>query len=219
MGVCFSQCATVTVYVRLNVYKLAQDGGWGEFVSALSENVGIGHPNHSGVELWWKGGPAEGIELAFGPVAVAGADPDAATTTAVWYHAARAPPAAFIQATGAKLSETIEMGTVELSPLQLEHEIATLRRRWDGTPYSLAARNCNHFSDAACLQLVGRRIPEHVNKLAGSAQGAQGILKNIASGLGHLVAAADAALNATPPPAVVGVDQRRRAKPPLTVVA
>jgi hypothetical protein len=207
MGVCFSQCQPTAITVKLNVYRLNQDGGFFELFSAISESVGVGAPYHSGVEISWPNAPGGGFELAFGPVASSQAVTGSSgvpsqTKTAVWHYGAKQLPRSFAEATGAKLVESILMGIVELSPLQLQQEISALRREWDGKAYSLVDANCNHFANAATLRLVGRPIPPHVNALAESAKGAQSVLSSIATGIGAMLAAASAEINAAQPPAV-----------------
>ncbi|EPQ29739.1 uncharacterized protein PFL1_02959 [Pseudozyma flocculosa PF-1] len=53
----------------------------------------------------------------------------------------------------------------------VNHALATLQAMrqdatWCGTRYDLLARNCNHFTDAACRLLVGTGIPGWINRSA-----------------------------------------------------
>ena len=46
------------------------------------------------------------------------------------------------------------------------HTLDKLKEKWLGTEYDLIRKNCNHFSSAVCMLLVGRPIPSWVNRLA-----------------------------------------------------
>lgn len=41
-----------------------------------------------------------------------------------------------------------------------------VRQQFRANEYSLINQNCNHFSDAFCQALLGKRIPAYVNRLA-----------------------------------------------------
>jgi len=70
------------------------------------------------------------------------------------------------KARGYEYKESVSMGVAEVSPQQLDAVLRDLRLRFRAREYSLTLRNCNHYSDALCSNLVGRPIPSSLNRLA-----------------------------------------------------
>ena len=52
-----------------------------------------------------------------------------------------------------------------------QEQVKDLGKAWMGTTYDLLGRNCNHFSSAFCMRLVGKTIPKWVNRLANTGHG------------------------------------------------
>jgi hypothetical protein len=67
--------------------------------------------------------------------------------------------------------EQIRMGTVELSQGDINSAMNRLQTEEGFAPglYHITNRNCNHFSDAFCYELLGLHTPEWVNRAAGVA--------------------------------------------------
>eukprot|EP00397_Hematodinium_sp_SG-2012_P053876 GEMP01064602.1.p1 GENE.GEMP01064602.1~~GEMP01064602.1.p1 ORF type:complete len:195 (+),score=21.67 GEMP01064602.1:99-683(+) len=61
--------------------------------------------------------------------------------------------------------EQILLGHID-SYRKLDHAIDKLRQEFNGESYSLIYHNCNDFSDRLCQELLNRRIPGYVNRLA-----------------------------------------------------
>eukprot|EP00656_Telonema_subtile_P020763 TRINITY_DN21838_c0_g1_i1.p1 TRINITY_DN21838_c0_g1~~TRINITY_DN21838_c0_g1_i1.p1 ORF type:complete len:352 (-),score=102.20 TRINITY_DN21838_c0_g1_i1:59-1114(-) len=99
---------------------------------------------HTGVEL-------EGLEHAFR----AGAHPGSGVF--------ECKPC---RARGYEYKESVMMGVAESSPQAVEAVLKDLYTRFRAQDYSLTHRNCNHYSDALCTQLLGRGIPKRLNRLA-----------------------------------------------------
>jgi hypothetical protein len=39
-----------------------------------------------------------------------------------------------------------------------------LKEKFKANQYNLLCQNCNHFSEALCLQLLGKKIPSFINR-------------------------------------------------------
>lgn len=65
-----------------------------------------------------------------------------------------------------KFREAKVMGNTSLSPIEVQRAIDRLRTSWTGDTYDVLLRNCNHFADALCRELLGVGIPTWVNRLA-----------------------------------------------------
>lgn len=55
--------------------------------------------------------------------------------------------------------EPVELGTTNISQLQLNTIIQDLQREWAGSSYDLVARNCNHFCGELCARLGCQPLP------------------------------------------------------------
>jgi len=64
------------------------------------------------------------------------------------------------------LVESVEMGVSHLSMGHVEGIIDTMREEYMGRGYHLLLRNCNHFSADLCDRLLGRPLPNYINRLA-----------------------------------------------------
>jgi len=65
-----------------------------------------------------------------------------------------------------KFRESIELGTTRQSELAIKtlvHRMA-VSPRWQGNSYDLTRNNCNHFSNALSMELVGKGIPKWINR-------------------------------------------------------
>jgi len=125
--------------VILNVYDLAPStaSSW-----AYAFGVGV---HHSGVEIM-------GNEYGF-----YGSNP---TGSGVMVTPPRtiSPPAVF--------REAIEMGEIQMTSTDVKRVIEDLARDFPGDSYHITTRNCNVFSNALCMRLLGAPIPGWVNRLA-----------------------------------------------------
>jgi len=126
--------------VRLNVYDLAE-------VNHSLYWCGLG-AYHTGVEVY-------GVEYAFG-----GHSYD---TSGLFATEPRQPPGTV------KFRESIEMGSITLSPHEVQAVVASLSDEYRGSAYHLLNTNCNHFADDLCFQLTGKHAPSWINRLAGFA--------------------------------------------------
>ncbi|CAK4093610.1 unnamed protein product [Aphanomyces euteiches] len=70
------------------------------------------------------------------------------------------------QAQGAIFRESIEMGEFEGTYQDAKRIIDDMRSEFQGDHYNLLTRNCNTFSNEACIRLVGQPIPAFVNRIA-----------------------------------------------------
>ncbi len=44
--------------------------------------------------------------------------------------------------------------------------LGAVKLQFKANEYSLINQNCNHFSEAFCLALLGKRLPSHINRIA-----------------------------------------------------
>ncbi|EKX33048.1 hypothetical protein GUITHDRAFT_81819 [Guillardia theta CCMP2712] len=70
------------------------------------------------------------------------------------------------QVPSARFRISIDMGETNKSSSEIEAELAFLGQHFQGNTYHPVMKNCNHFSDAFCQALVGKRIPGWINRLA-----------------------------------------------------
>lgn len=112
---------------------------------------------HSGVEVL-------GAEYVFG-----GGDTSFSGVTA---QQPRVPP----PGSGWVFYQAVDIGSSRLSREETLRAVQELRGSFPGNSYDLAARNCNHFSDALCQRLVGQGIPSWVNRLAGIGNSLRGVV-------------------------------------------
>jgi hypothetical protein len=126
--------------VRLNVYDLTE-------VNNSLYWCGLG-AFHTGVEVY-------GVEYAFG-----GHSYD---TSGLFATEPRHPPG------DVRFRQSVEMGTITLSPHEVQSIVASLSEEYKGSAYHLLKTNCNHFADDLCFQLTGKHAPGWINRLAGFA--------------------------------------------------
>eukprot|EP01117_Protostelium_nocturnum_P007317 TRINITY_DN2617_c0_g1_i1.p1 TRINITY_DN2617_c0_g1~~TRINITY_DN2617_c0_g1_i1.p1 ORF type:complete len:235 (-),score=69.04 TRINITY_DN2617_c0_g1_i1:200-904(-) len=122
--------------VLLNVYDLHPQND--RFYS-----VGIG-AYHTGVEIYGK-------EYAFGFHEM--------ESSGIWSATPK-------QAVNVKFRESIDLGKTTMNEREVESIIDQLGSKWIGTSYNILTRNCNHFSEDFVQLLLGRSIPNFVNRLA-----------------------------------------------------
>lgn len=77
----------------------------------------------------------------------------------VFTHEAKAVP-------NAKFRESVFLGEYEGTSSEVSRAIDELRPAFPGSAYNILTKNCNHFSDALSLKLIGKPIPDYVNRLA-----------------------------------------------------
>lgn len=123
--------------VRVNVYDLTPQNN-------VMYWMGVG-VYHTGVEV-------HGVEYAFG-----GHDYDLSGVFAT--NPREAPGQAIFR-------ETIHVGETNLSPAEVQRLIQKMGQQYKGNRYHLLQRNCNHFTNDLCYQLVGKPAPHWVNRLA-----------------------------------------------------
>ena len=70
-----------------------------------------------------------------------------------------------LSAPGAVYKESFLMGVVQDQKF-LYATLDELKRTFVAKEYSLVSQNCNHFADALCWRLLGKRIPSYINRLA-----------------------------------------------------
>ncbi len=72
------------------------------------------------------------------------------------------------EAGGARFRCQIDMGTYDGGSKELNRALDELRHRggFAGNGYNLIRRNCNHFCNALCWQLLRKPIPAYINRLA-----------------------------------------------------
>lgn len=126
--------------VKLNVYDLSEQ-------NFLLYWLGFG-VFHTGVEVF-------GVEYAFG-----GHEYDA---SGIFATEPCKPPGPV------EFRKSITLGETKLSPDEVQHLVAKMGEQFKGNRYHLLQRNCNHFSSELCKELVGRRAPKWINRLAGLA--------------------------------------------------
>ena len=174
--------------VRVHVYRLMSDTG-GSLLT-LMESSGFG-VFHTGVEV-------NGTEYAFGA---------SDSGSGVWAQRPTQLPPHFA---GATLKESVIVGTCVCSPQQLRRIIATLRREWPATSYSLVSRNCNHFSAAMCEALGVSPPPQYANRLASTGQQVAAVASSAMGMLGGLLSAAAGAVGAAADAANAELERARR---------
>mmetsp|Transcript_31436 Transcript_31436/g.40436 ORF Transcript_31436/g.40436 Transcript_31436/m.40436 type:complete len:230 (-) Transcript_31436:304-993(-) len=65
-----------------------------------------------------------------------------------------------------KFRESVEMGTFEGTPADIQRALDNLKSDFGPDMYNIINKNCNHFSDAFVRELLGRPVPGYVNRLA-----------------------------------------------------
>uniref|UniRef100_A0A7R9UBZ3 PPPDE domain-containing protein n=1 Tax=Pinguiococcus pyrenoidosus TaxID=172671 RepID=A0A7R9UBZ3_9STRA len=67
----------------------------------------------------------------------------------------------------AALREKISLGTFQGSMNQINEVVVRLREDFAPGSYDVIRQNCNHFSDAFSMALLGKGIPGWINRMAG----------------------------------------------------
>lgn len=62
--------------------------------------------------------------------------------------------------------EQIDMGETMLDEDDVEDKVREMGERYQGVVYHLLQMNCNHFSSDFCYELLGKRPPMWINRLA-----------------------------------------------------
>lgn len=72
------------------------------------------------------------------------------------------------KAKGVRFREQIEIGTLERGreERELQNALDTLHDDFQPDNYDLVTRNCNHFCNELVIQLVGKPLPSHVNRMS-----------------------------------------------------
>jgi hypothetical protein len=73
------------------------------------------------------------------------------------------------EAPGAKFRFQVEMGTFDGGIQELRRALDILKGHGGGfgpEDYNLVRKNCNHFTNALCWELMRKQIPAYVNRLA-----------------------------------------------------
>ncbi|CAN0899721.1 DeSI-like protein At4g17486 [Linum grandiflorum] len=125
-----------SVPVFLNVYDLTPINGYAYW-------LGLG-VYHSGVQV-------HNVEYAFGAHDY--------PTTGIFEGVPK-------QCEGFTFRKSILIGKTELGPCEVRKVMEDLAHEYKGNAYNLITKNCNHFCNAACLQLTANPIPSWVNRLA-----------------------------------------------------
>ncbi|MEW5300325.1 MAG: hypothetical protein WDW38_008243 [Sanguina aurantia] len=123
--------------VVLNVYDLASENKWMYWCG-----IGI---YHAGVEV-------HGVEYAYG-----GHDYD---YSGVFATNPRDAPGQV------QFRESLHMGNSNLTQAEIHQLVQKLGGAYKGNSYHLLQRNCNHFANDLCRQLVGKTAPRWINRLA-----------------------------------------------------
>lgn len=84
----------------------------------------------------------------------------------MWRQRPKQLPEHFSGTRVANLKASVEIGRFQAYKGDLPRVIHEMELLWPGSGYDLFKRNCNHFADALCVKLVGKHIPEWVNKAA-----------------------------------------------------
>ena len=69
-------------------------------------------------------------------------------------------------APGATFREAIVVGTFDGGQPRLRECIEKLRPEFAPESYNIVTKNCNHFADALCRELLSKRAPGYINRLA-----------------------------------------------------
>lgn len=123
--------------VKLNVYDLNKS--WLETNHLLAEVLQIGGAFHAGVEVY-------GREYFYGDEGICMMSPK--------HHDVHI------------YRQSVLMGRVNMSSEDVGGIIESLRPEWPGQHYDILSNNCCTFARSLCRQLVGREIPEWVDRLA-----------------------------------------------------
>lgn len=128
--------------LRLHVYDLWSRNWW-------LHPLGLG-AYHSGVVLVAGGRPV--VEITYGG--------HASAASGVFQH-----PPGFLPG-GPPLRCAVELGPLPMSHHEFARVVEGLATQWRGCDYELLRANCNHFTNALVLRLLGRPAPSWINRLA-----------------------------------------------------
>eukprot|EP00210_Caulerpa_lentillifera_P006838 g6537.t1 len=135
-----SEASSKERLVYLNVYDLSEQNN-------VLYWCGVGI-FHSGVEVY-------GVEYAYG-----GHDLE---LSGIFNTEPKKPPGPV------EFRVSIPMGECQLSKTEVEQLTLKMGKKYKGNMYHLLQKNCNHFSNDFCKELVGKRAPNWINRLAGLA--------------------------------------------------
>lgn len=65
-----------------------------------------------------------------------------------------------------RFRKSVLIGKTDVGPEEIRAFMDKLAEEYPGNTYQLINKNCNHFSNEACLRLTGKTIPGWVNRLA-----------------------------------------------------
>ncbi|KAL7752975.1 hypothetical protein RI367_001426 [Sorochytrium milnesiophthora] len=68
---------------------------------------------------------------------------------------------------GVVFRQKIFVGVSDRTDEELNALLDNLRGQFTGTSYNLLSKNCNHFTEAACVALTGCAPPSWINRIAG----------------------------------------------------
>lgn len=134
------------VQVVLNVYDIHAASAW-------LQPFGLGI-HHSGIEV-------HGDEWSFGGMQ-GGGDQPPPTMSGVY----SIPPGSAGTGNAATFREAIVLGSVSKSSAEVKAIVDRLSQEFLAKDYNLSSRNCNIFSNALSLELLGVSIPGWVNRIA-----------------------------------------------------
>jgi len=122
--------------VYLNVYHLNDE--WAKSNHYSKQVLGIGGAFHAGIEV-------HGVEWTYGWESGVACAPPRSNTAHVY-------------------NETVYLGETNMSAVEVYRIIERMQQEWSPEDYELLEQNCCHFSDALCLELVGKHIPGWVTR-------------------------------------------------------
>eukprot|EP01083_Nonionella_stella_P066018 173538_1 len=122
--------------IEVNVYDLGSMNGYLNPVGLGAYHTGV---VISGAEYFFGGGTSDGTGVSV-------SDPG--------------------YAPGAAFRESIFMGEIQISRVELDRAIDRLRYDFKAADYHVIHLNCNHFSDALCMELLQKPIPGWINRMA-----------------------------------------------------
>mmetsp|Transcript_8240 Transcript_8240/g.9150 ORF Transcript_8240/g.9150 Transcript_8240/m.9150 type:complete len:204 (-) Transcript_8240:420-1031(-) len=127
--------------VHLNIYTLSQAKG---ISNKLSNKFGFKKAYHTAVEVY-------GIEYSYDE------------TRGIYAAKPR-------EVKNAKLKKALYMGTANMKWPEVKNIVSELREQYDIDNYDLITRNCHHFCESLCQELVAMSIPSHLTKHRKAAQ-------------------------------------------------
>jgi hypothetical protein len=130
--------------VILNIYDLSQVNN-----ALYKYGVGVYHTGKKYLSNRFPGVEVNGVEYSFG------GNPNL-TTSGIF----ECVP---MQADGAIFRESRNMGSVK-DMNKVMAALGALSMEFKANEYDILGKNCNHFSEAICMRLVGKRLPSFVNR-------------------------------------------------------